>query len=144
MGNYHISNFAVNFMKYLTDFSACVGNHFSCYTWQSRHISVMASQITGNSTVCSQLLHVYMKTSNLSITGPLWNRTGKLPVAMQWLPLTQYNDVIMSAMTSHITGISIVGSTVCSDADQRKHQSSVSLALVRGIDRWPVVPLTKD
>ena len=31
-----------------------------------------------------------------------------------------------------------VYSTVCSGTDQRKHQSSVSLAFVRGIHRWPV------
>ena len=30
----------------------------------------------------------------------------------------------------------IVYSTVCSGTDQRKHQSSASLALVRGIHRW--------
>ena len=29
-------------------------------------------------------------------------------------------------------------SSVCSGADQRKHQSSALLALVRGIHRWPV------
>ena len=44
----------------------------------------------------------------------------------------------MSAMASHITGVSSVCSTVCSGADQRKHQSSASLAIVRGIHRWPV------
>ena len=49
-----------------------------------------------------------------------------------------YNDVIMSAMESQVTSVSIVYSTVCSDADQRKHQSYASLALVRGIHRWPV------
>ena len=38
----------------------------------------------------------------------------------------------MSAMASQITGVSIVYSTVCSGADQRKHQSSASLAFVRG------------
>ena len=36
----------------------------------------------------------------------------------------------MSTMASQITGVSILYSTVCSDADQRKHQSSVSLAFV--------------
>ena len=41
----------------------------------------------------------------------------------------------MGTMASQITGVSIVYSTVCEDADQRKHQSSVSLALVRGIHR---------
>ena len=44
----------------------------------------------------------------------------------------------MSLMVSQIPSISIVYSTVCSDADQRKHQSSASLAFVRGTDRWPV------
>ena len=46
-------------------------------------------------------------------------------------------------MASHITGISIVYSTVCSGKDQRKHQSSASLAFVRGIHRWPVISRTK-
>ena len=47
-----------------------------------------------------------------------------------------YNDGIMSAMASQITGDSIVCSTVGSGADRRKHQSSASLACVRGINRW--------
>ena len=50
------------------------------------------------------------------------------------LPDRHYSDVIMSAMASQITDVSIVCSTVNSDADQRKHQSSSSLAFVR----WPV------
>ena len=48
------------------------------------------------------------------------------------------NDVIMSAMGSQITSLNIVYSTVWSGADQRKHQSSASLAFVRGIHRWAV------
>ena len=44
----------------------------------------------------------------------------------------------MSTMASQITGVSIVYSTVCSGADQRKHQISASLAFVRVIHRWPV------
>ena len=47
-------------------------------------------------------------------------------------------DVIMSAMASQIASVSMVCSTVCSGADQRKHQSSASLAFLRGIHRWPV------
>ena len=50
----------------------------------------------------------------------------------------RYNDVIVSAMASQIPGVSAVCSTVCSGADQRKHQSSASLAFVRGICRSPV------
>ena len=49
-----------------------------------------------------------------------------------------YSGVIMSAMASQITGVSMVCSTVYSDADQRKHQSSASLVFVRGIQWWPV------
>ena len=44
----------------------------------------------------------------------------------------------MTTMASQITSISIVCSTVCSGAGQRKYQSSTSLAFVRGIHRWPV------
>ena len=50
-----------------------------------------------------------------------------------------YNDVIMGAIASQITSLTIVYSTVYSDADQRKHQSSASLAFVRVIHRWPVI-----
>ena len=49
-----------------------------------------------------------------------------------------YNDVIMNAMASWITSLTIVYSTVYSGTDQRKHQSSASLTSVRGINQWPV------
>ena len=52
--------------------------------------------------------------------------------------LCHYSDAIMRAMASQITGVSIVCSNLCSGAGQRKHQSSASLAFVRGIHRWPV------
>ena len=51
---------------------------------------------------------------------------------------SHYSDVIMSTMASQITSLTIVYSTVYSGSDQRKHQSSASLAFVRGIHRWPV------
>ena len=41
-----------------------------------------------------------------------------------------YSDVIMGAIASQITSLTIVFSTVCSDADLRKHLSSASLAFV--------------
>ena len=47
------------------------------------------------------------------------------------------NDVIMSEIASQITNRTIVYSTVYSDADKRKYQSSTSLAFVRGIHRSP-------
>ena len=48
-------------------------------------------------------------------------------------PQMHYNDVIMGPMASQITSLTIVYSTVYSGADERKHQSSVSLAFVWGI-----------
>ena len=49
-----------------------------------------------------------------------------------------HNDIIMGAIASQITSLTIVYSTVYSDADQRKHESSASLAFVRGFHRGPV------
>ena len=46
-----------------------------------------------------------------------------------------YSDVIMGAMTSQITSLTIVYSTIYSRADQRQHQSSASLAFVGGIHK---------
>ena len=54
--------------------------------------------------------------------------------------IVHYNDVIMGVMASQIISLTIVYSTVYSGSDQRKHQSSASLAFVRGIHRWPVNP----
>ena len=52
--------------------------------------------------------------------------------------ILHYSDVIMGAMASQITGLTIVYLTVYSGAHQRKHQGSASLPFVRGIHRWPV------
>ena len=53
--------------------------------------------------------------------------------------IVHYNDVIMGLMASQITSLTIVYSTIYSAADQRKHQSSTSLAFVRNSPhKWPV------
>ena len=56
---------------------------------------------------------------------------------------SHYDDVIMTTIASQIASLTSVYSTLYSDADQRKHQSSASLAFVWGIhrDRW--IPRTK-
>ena len=62
----------------------------------------------------------------------------------EWKLLKNHNnDVIMTTIASQITSLTVVYSTLYSDADQTKHQSSASLAFVRGIhrDRW--IPRTK-
>ena len=46
-----------------------------------------------------------------------------------------YDDVILTTMASQITSLTVVYSIVYSGVDQRKHQSSASLAFVRGIPR---------
>ena len=95
-----------------------------------------------------------MLTNNLhSLQGTIIYRQYIEDIAQDWwfhrteftAILNHYNDVIMGAIASQITSLTIVYSTVYSDADQRKHQSSASLAFVRGIHRavnsphkWPV------
>ena len=61
-----------------------------------------------------------------------------LTVSISFVAERRYSDVIMGVIASQITSLTIVYSTVYSDADQRKHQSSASLAFVRGIHRWPM------
>ena len=59
----------------------------------------------------------------------------------QILTPRHYGDAIMGAISSQITSLTIVYSTVYSDADQRKHQSSASLAFVWPVNsphKWPV------
>ena len=83
---------------------------------------------------------------NMSFCSTKFNNTFKLRIyrnAGYWLYKISYhnrhyNDVIMGAIASQITRLTIVYSIVYSDADQRKHQSSASLAFVRGIHQGPV------
>ena len=53
--------------------------------------------------------------------------------------MANHIDVIMGAIASQITSLTIVYSTIYSGADQNKHLSSASLAFVRGIHRWPQI-----
>ena len=73
-------------------------------------------------------------------------KTGRPPFsgkALRFVSKSHYNDVIMTKIASQITSLTVVYSTVYWEADQRKHQSSASLAFVWGIhrDRW--IPRTK-
>ena len=47
-------------------------------------------------------------------------------------PAWHYSDVIMDTMASEIASLTIVYSSVYSGADQRKHQSSATLAFLTG------------
>ena len=73
----------------------------------------------------------------------MWHRINISQIIM-W----RYNDVIMSAVASHINSLTIVYPSVYSGTDQRKHQSSASLAFVWGIHRCSVnsphkLPITR-
>ena len=55
--------------------------------------------------------------------------------------ILHYNDVIMGSMASQITSLTFLYSAVYSGADQRKHQSSASLAFVGPMNsphKWTV------
>ena len=75
----------------------------------------------------------------------LFDELQVLQLSMKTLLLTphvvfikHYSDIIMSAIASQITSITIVYSTIYSGVDQRKYHSSASLAFVREIHRWPM------
>ena len=72
-----------------------------------------------------------------------WRAAYFAQMSLHLKQLPHYGDVIIGTMGSHITCPTIVYSTVYSGADQRKHQSSASLAFVRGIHRRPVNSLHK-
>ena len=57
------------------------------------------------------------------------NELQKLGITLQH---SHYNDVVIGAMASQITTLTIVYSTVYSGTDQRKYQSSASLAIGGG------------
>ena len=92
--------------------------------------------------VCS-VLSVWVVTQAYTALSLSWTMDERQRHSWHWLrqllpPLLHHGDVVMSAMASQITSVLIVYLPACSGADQRKHQSSASLAFVRGIHRWPV------
>ena len=93
----------------------------------------------GKKTVYGFTFGVYLSISS-NVT---WRRYEVKPLSalltfVSGIRRSHYSDAIISAMASQITGVSSGCPTVCSGVDQIKHQSSASLASVRGIHRWPV------
>ena len=92
-------------------------------------------------TVCRPLWRHCNETAFLATINNKIIRVATLPFQWEllWLssvvPVAHYNDVIMSAIASQITGVTIVYSTVCSGVE---HWSTAWLAFARGIHRWPV------
>ena len=78
---------------------------------------------------------------------PKWNKKKYQRIVAHFYMSRQgvchYSYVILGTMASQITSASIVYSTVSWGTDQRKHQSSASLASVRGIHRDLWIPAQK-
>ena len=72
----------------------------------------------------------------------MWILSKRIAFSLQCF-YNHYNDVIMSAMASQITSLTIVYSTVYSGADQRKHQSSALLAFCVGNSPVTVTSVTR-
>ena len=118
MPNGHLTNIGQHRIKELNDASRM---NYDAREWC--FISATPTQVTDNSIIFSSFSG-YVKMALVS-----WIH--------RW-PVAHCIDVIMTTMASQITSLTVVYSTVYSDADQRKHQSSASLAFVLGIhrDRW--------
>ena len=89
----------------------------------------------------------------LLIISAFWSsrRQRSIPLGGRYRQVSRYNyvcyslslppyycDVIMGALASQITSLTIVYPTVYSGTDDRKRQSSASMAFMRGIHRWTV------
>ena len=98
-------------------------------------VQIMAWRRPGDKSL-SEPMMVRLPT-HICVTRPQWVKSNQCNW-YQILSTCHYNNVIMSAMASQITGISIVCLTVCSGAHQGKYQSSASLVFIREIQRWPV------
>ena len=118
-------------------------------SFRNVHSNIFFPRNDGHSALALMYYHLFCH--EWVTTNPIWvckhpiNRSSKYlfwsktkQASKMILPLIHYNDIMMCATASQITSLTIVDSTVYSDADQRKHQSSASLAFVRGIqrDRW--------
>ena len=153
------SNFRLNPIIYMDRKINCLMYHW--LVWNILFLAVLSIHVAIRNTQLSnqQLLHVFhlsdhvysddqrSEISNHSIQSQ--RRYWKIEKQRNWgeknisafsvstvpaagLVSLHYSDVIMGVIASQITSLTIVYSSVYSDADQRKHQSSASLALCAG------------
>ena len=130
----HLSTIVHNILKctctYLQSRWNC--NHRAQWVWSKERCTLKVTTMWP--TFC--IRHVQMLFLEWKLLYCDWDSSLlRSTVIQHWF---HYNDVIMGAIASQITSLTIVYSIVYSDADQRKHQSSASLAFVRGIHRGPV------
>ena len=111
-------------------FFPCLGNQLD----KPRLFWLAAHEYIYTCHICVIVVSVLMRNK----PGLIWRRICDKPLSKPMVTKfsdTHYNDVIMGAMASQITSLTVVYSAVYSDVDQRKHRSSASLAFVRGIHR---------
>ena len=87
--------------------------------------------------ILSTLVETYMKHRFMLIPLSQMHKMDWKSIILHMKP-SHYDDVIMTMLASQITSLTVVYSIVYSGVNQRKHQSSASLAFVREIHRGPV------
>ena len=89
---------------------------------------------------------LYFNHNDIFVYYTIYNELYRLPCvdrvktnrACRPVAIAHYDDVIMTMLASQITSLTVVYSIVYSGVNQRKHQSSASLAFVREIHWGPV------
>ena len=114
--------------------------HYSDVIWPPWHLNSQATPLFVQPFVqphkrkrqsCT-LLALFERNPPVSSGFPSQRVSNAESLSMWWCrhATAHYSDVIMGTMASQITSLTIVYSTIYSDADQRKHQSSASQAFV--------------
>ena len=113
---------------------------YQCFSHMFIKLIHCHTKLRSNSSVLEVLLSRWGTPAVLHSITIYWYRVSLTYITffIQLNSPIHYCDVMMGAMASQITSLTIVYSTVYSDADQIKHQSSAPLAFVRGIHREPV------
>ena len=91
----------------------CIAVYLLCKSLWLRYSFTLALQMTSSFVLLSQWIHCTVALLLLCIR------------------MNRYGDVVIGTIASQITSLMIVYSTIYSDADQRKYQSSASLAFVQ-------------
>ena len=120
----------ISLVTYATD--AGLENILHNISWRHNHYVNTANETQNR---CMEITSLIVLQSKALFTDSNWLKSSN---GIRSLIVKYYTDVIMGATVSQITSLTIVYSTVYSNADQRKYQSSASLAFVRGIHRRPV------
>ena len=107
------------------------------------HDNILIYMHTHNSILTEVWIPTYLEVHSIILLIATWhNAVTHTRYQFEWNDVTMGVSITMTSQWAwwqfQITSLTIVYSTFYSGADQRKHQSSPSLAFVRGIHGWPV------